>query len=155
MNVFFKNGRRYVIEEVKPPIVLRSLAEEFIAQSAHNLLWDKNQKEYNELSPQVRKMRKEGTYEGSNVRLAWLALHERVKAQQEALIIEEIGKYRKENAEAFASGNAAPKLLELIEELRQECRGAIDEAQQAAEEAQSAADEARAAADEAMDAVAD
>ena len=128
-NRFTLNGR------VKPPIVLRSDTEIFIAQNAHNLIWEKYRGEHDALEDEIKNP--EGNKSETDER--WNALYATAKQEIDRLIECEISAYRKERAgnNAFC----AEERFEQIEKLLIEIRDLTEDAQSAAEDAQSTAEE--------------
>lgn len=132
MHEVMSNNRRFLNGRVQPPIVLHSEKELFIAQNAHNLVWEKYRSEYDELEKRNDSEKNE----------LWNALHVTAKQEIDKLIINEIDSFRKEKA-----NNPLLELEERIEQLEE----MIEEIRDLAEEANDNADEAMDKAEEALD----
>ena len=115
---------------VKPPLVLHSEAEQFIAQNAHNFVWEKYRVQWNDIA-------KAGTDTMSDDHKAMRA---EAKPIIDELVITEITAYR------AANRNSGCSLLARIEHMQSEIkalRNELDDVRNVAEEALSAAEEAR------------
>lgn len=134
-NIYTLNGR------VKPPIVLRSEAEEFIARNAHNLIWENHRDEYDAIDREIAELKKENRDLGeANARMN--ALNALAKREIDALIIAEINAYRAER-----SGNMAANIeerLEKIEKMLKRLQSDVEDTQSIAEETSEAMEDIKA-----------
>ena len=126
MNENWNNSRLMLNGRVKPPIVLRSDTEIFIAQNAHNLIWEKYRSEYDALHKEIT----EGSQNWSDER--WQVMHTTAKQEIDELIILEIATYRQNRMNINFD----------IEERFEQIEKSIEEIRDLAEEAQSTAEEA-------------
>ena len=132
MNESWNNSRRYLNGHVKPPIVLHSDAEMFVAQNAHNLVWERNRKDYDALVREIKALKDSGA-DYSEASGRWDAMHASAKQEIDKLIADEIIAYRNDRA-------SNPFLH--IEERLDQIEGMVDEIRGIAEDAQSTAEEA-------------
>lgn len=115
MQVMQNNNKLILNGYVQSPIVLHSDREIFIAQNAHNLVWQKYRNEFDSTDDAGRK-----------------ALTEKVKPEINELIIQEISTYRES-----VKNNPFTDLIERIEALEEE----LKEVRELAEEALDTASE--------------
>ncbi|MCL2488376.1 MAG: alanine-zipper protein [Oscillospiraceae bacterium] len=149
------NNHMYLINgRVKSPIVLRSETELFIAQNAHNLIWERHWDECEALDHEIARLKKAGEDSGAvNEKLQ--AIFPVVKAEIDALILAEITAYRETKAGFVSVADICERLDSLerkvkdVREIAEEAQGTAEEAQSTAEDAQSAAEDAQSAADDA------
>ena len=92
----YSNGRRMVNGHVKPPIVLRNEGELFIAQSAHNLVWDKYWDECTVLDHEIEFLQNHGR-DSTDARIRLQQVISGVKKEIDELIVAEISEYRNNN----------------------------------------------------------
>ena len=141
-NILMLNGR------VKPPIVVRSESELFVAQNCHNLVWEKYRAEYDAIEREIEELKKsEGDRAPAEGRMK--ALREKGKREIDALIVKEIAAYRSER-----SGNRSLELEERIEKLEKKLRALeseLEDVRAEAEEAKEEAEEAKEIAEEAKE----
>ncbi|MCL2212967.1 MAG: alanine-zipper protein [Oscillospiraceae bacterium] len=154
MSTNWVNSRPAYNGSAKPPIVLRSEAEELIAQNCHNLVWRRHQKEYNELmatiqagGDNVHEVLKDLDVRDTEVNNRWRDMHRDARAEIAQLIKDEIADYRN----AVTANPLQMRIEELEAQIRQ-LKSSIDEVYVMAEEAMSMAEEAQSAAEEAMEA---
>jgi hypothetical protein len=149
------NNNRLVLNgRVNPPIVLHNDKELFIAQNAHNLIWGKYRREYEEFEKEMTLLKGKGE-DPIEARKAISDMRIRVKPEIDALIIEEIQSYRNINRNDFCPLMERIRELEdKLENMRNELedvRSIAEDAQSTAEDAQSTAEDAQSTAEDALD----
>jgi len=147
MNDWTSNNRRFINGHVNPPIVLHSDAELHIAQNAHNLIWERNRKEYDALAIKIKTLKDSGS-DHSEASQQWNAMHELAEGEIKELIVAEITTYR--NNRANNPMLQIEERLDKIESILDEIRDIAEEARDMAEDAESMIDEIRATAEAAQ-----
>jgi hypothetical protein len=119
------NNNRFMLNgQVKPSIVLRNDTELFIAQNAHNLIWEKYRIEYDVLVNEIEEIKKlEGDL--SEADRKWKELNVTAKQEIDELIINEITAYRKERVGKNIFD--LEERIEFIEKEINEIRGLAEE----------------------------
>jgi len=140
MNEWNSNNKRYLNGYVKPQIVLHSDAEMNIAQNAHNLVWERNRREYDALASEIKTLKDSGADHGKASK-QWDAMHESAEREINELIVTEIATYR--NIRANNPMLHIEERLDQIVSMLDEIRDTAEEARDAAEDAESMIDEIR------------
>jgi chromosome segregation ATPase len=143
----WSNGQRKVNGEVRPPIVLRSETELFIAQNAHNLIWDHHWDECTALDNEIISLERAGA-DPSGAKARLQAVFTVVKCEIDVLIKDEIAAYREERKSKHSLdmedriARVEKKLKDLRNEIDDMELEGVEEALEKAEEAFGKAEEA-------------
>ena len=132
------NGRFFVNGFVVPPIVLHSENETYVAQNAHNLVWERHREEYDKIETEIKTLTEAGkSPEEAHGRMN--NLHTRAKSEIDALVVEEIAKLRSR----YEGGCHLQKRIDELEETVSEMRNELEDIRSIAAEALDNAAEAR------------
>jgi predicted nucleic acid-binding Zn-ribbon protein len=154
MNENWNNGKYELNGRVNPPIVLHSEKELFIAQNAHNMIWGKYRREYEESENEIKTLKGRGE-DPTEARKRINDIRAKAKPEIDALINEEIQAYRNRyQNDACPLAERIRELEDKLEELTKELddvRSIAEDAESTAEEAESNAEDAESTAKEALE----
>ena len=151
----YQNGYYVVNGHVQPPLVLHSEAELFIAQNAHNLIWEQHWNECSALDLEIQQLRQRGKSPDA-VEQKLQTVMALVKTEIDDLVLAEITAYRKSRItmptyiEICERLDTLERKLQRTHELAEKSHGFAEESRSLAEEAHGLAEEAYGVAEDAQ-----